>query len=342
MDELTERKQRILRAVVLEYVESAEPVGSSLLVERYQFGVGPATVRHELTEMSDRGYLDQPHTSAGRVPSDIGYRYFVNRLAQPELDARTARQIKELANADADLEGLLVETCKVLSRLTHYVSVAATFPEKEVEVLSVDFAGITKERLLMTVVFSNGLVENKIMDGRSDLTLGDLHALSVEFARAASGQGLKALSRRNAPSFESLAPRVAEIAQAAWKALRSVARNATSGKIVSEGTHFLLEQPEFRQDVSALSRIVSALENSTIVHEALDSANTSGPVRIGKEHSSEALHELSVVAGKFYVGEQEAGAIAVVGPKRMRYASAIPLVETAARALTDALTRLTR
>ena len=342
MDELTERKQRILRAVVLEYVESAEPVGSSLLVERYHFGVGPATVRHELSEMSDRGYLDQPHTSAGRVPSDVGYRYFVNRLNEPALDSRTARQIKELSKADADLEGLLVETCKVLSRLTHYVSVAATFPEKELEVLSVDFAGITRERLLMTVVFSNGLVENKILDGRSDLTLGDLHLLSVEFAKAASGQQVKALARKSAPSFEAFAPRVRDIAQSAWKAVRSVARQATSGKIVSEGTHYLLEHPEFRQDVNALSRIVSALENSVIVHEALDSAETGSAVTIGRENSSEALHELSIVVGKFYVGDQEAGAIAVVGPKRMRYASAIPLVDTAARALTDALTRLTR
>jgi heat-inducible transcriptional repressor len=342
MDELTERKQRILRAVVLEYVESAEPVGSSLLVERYHFGVGPATIRHELSEMSDRGYLDQPHTSAGRVPSDIGYRYFVNRLAEPALDPRTARQIKVLSKADADLAGLLVETCKVLSRLTHYVSIAATFPDKEVEVLSVDFAGITRERLLMTVVFSNGLVENKIIDGRSDLTLRDLHVLSMEFAKAASGQGLRALSRKTAPMLEALSPQAREIAQTAWKTLRSVARQATSGKIISEGTHFLLEQPEFQQDVSALTRIVSALEDSTVVHEALDSASTGGSVTIGREHSSESLHELSVVVGKFYVGEKEAGAIAVVGPKRMRYASAIPLVETAARTLTEALTRLTR
>jgi heat-inducible transcriptional repressor len=339
MDELTERKQRILRAVVLEYVESAEPIGSSLLVERYKFGVGPATVRHELSEMADRGYLDQPHTSAGRIPSDFGYRYFVNRLAEPALDKSAERQVKELSKTDADLEALLLETCTVLSRLTHLVSIAATFPEKSAKILSVDFAGITRERLLMTVVFSNGLVENKILEGRADLTLGDLHQLSIEFTRAVSTATSRSLAKQQAPAFENLPPATIDIAHNAWRALKTVARQAASGKVVSEGTHYLFEQPEFRQDFEALARIVSALESSVIVHEALDSTES---VTIGKENISEALQTLSIVTGKFYIGDKEAGAIALVGPRRMRYSSAIPLVETAARALTDALNRLTR
>jgi len=342
MDDLTERKQRILRAVVLEYVQSAEPVGSSLLVERYQFGVGPATVRHELSEMSDRGYLDQPHTSAGRVPSDVGYRYFVNRLAEPQLDKSVAKRVRELTKNEADLEGLLMETCKVLSRLTQYVSIAATFSEGSARILSIEFAGITRERLLMTVVFSNGLIENKILEGRSDLTLGDLHKLSIEFSRAASDIPVRSLGRKAAPVIESESAGIREIAQAAWRTLKGVARAATSGKVVSEGTQFLFEQPEFQQDVDALAKIVAALDNTVVVQEALDVTNPASPVTIGSENPSVAMHSLSIVAGRFYIGDAEAGAIAVVGPKRMRYATAMPLVETAAKALTEALNRLMR
>lgn len=342
MDELTERKQRILRAVVIEYVQSAEPVGSSLLVERYQFGVGPATVRHELSEMSDRGYLDQPHTSAGRIPSDVGYRYFVNRLAEPELDKRVAKRVRDLSKTEADLEGLLLETCKVLSRLTQYVSVAATFSERTATILSVEFAGVTRERLLMTVVFSNGLIENKIMEGRSTITLGDLHQLSIEFSRAVAGVPVRNLTRAPAPAFDTVSPTAREVAKSAWRTLKSVARSATSGKVVAEGTQFLFEQPEFQQDVDALAKIVAALGNSDIVQEALDVPNPTSLVTIGSENTSEAMHALSVVAGRFYLGEAEAGAIAVVGPKRMRYSTTIPLVETAAKALTEALNRLMR
>jgi heat-inducible transcriptional repressor len=342
MDDLTERKQRILRAVVLEYVESAEPVGSSLLVERYQFGVGPATVRHELSEMSDRGYLDQPHTSAGRVPSDIGYRYFVNRLAEPKLDKSIAKRVRDLTKNEADLEGLLLETCKVLSRLTQYVSVAATFSERSARIMSIEFAGITRERLLMTVVFSNGLIENKILEGRSDLTLGDLHQLSIEFSQAVANIPVRNLSRRAGPPIESGSPTIQEIAKTAWRTLKGVARAATSGKVVFEGTQFLFEQPEFQQDVDSLAKIVAALENTEFVQEALDVPNPTSPVTIGSENPSESMHSLSIVAGRFYVGDTEAGAIAVVGPKRMRYATAMPLVETAAKALTEALSRLMR
>lgn len=342
VDELTERKQRILRAVVLEYVESAEPVGSSLLVERYQFGIGPATVRHELSEMSDRGYLDQPHTSAGRVPSDIGYRYFVNRLAEPRLTPAQRKQVEVLANTDADLEALLVETCRVLSRLTEYVSVAATFSDPQASILSIDFAGITKDRILMTVVVSNGLVENKILEGTPNLTLGDLHRLSIEFTKHCADVALRSLQRRAAPDFEGAAPILSEIAQRAWKAVKAVARSASSGKVLAEGTQFLLHQPEFRQDVAALSRIVDALSDAEIMQDALDSSDAEKSVTIGRENVSEAMHALSVVAGRFYIGDREAGAIAVVGPTRMRYSSTIPLVETAARALTEALARLRR
>lgn len=342
MDELTERKQRILRAVVLEYVQSAEPVGSSLLVERYQFGVGPATVRHELSEMSDRGYLDQPHTSAGRIPSDVGYRYFVNRLAEPEIDSSVARRVRDLSKNEADLEGLLLETCKVLSRLTQYVAIAATFSERTARIMSIEFAGITRERLLMTVVFSNGMIENKILDGKSDITLGDLHQLSIEFSQAVAGVPLRGLGRKPAPELESASPAVQEISRAAWRTLKSVVRAATSGKVVSEGTQFLFEQPEFQQDVDSLAKIVGALENSAVVQETLDVPNPTSSVTIGTENPSEAMHSLSVVAGRFYIGDAEAGAIAVVGPKRMRYAIAMPLVETAAKALTEALNRLMR
>ncbi|MDQ2985177.1 MAG: heat-inducible transcriptional repressor HrcA [Armatimonadota bacterium] len=342
MDELTERKQRILRAVVLEYVESAEPVGSSLLVERYEFGVGRATVRHELSEMADRGYLDQPHTSAGRIPSDVGYRYFVNRLAEPVIDRRNQRQVAALSTNDAGPEDLLLQTCRVLSRLTEYVSIAATFSDQATQITSVEFAGITKERILMTVLFSNGMIENKVLAGRSDLTLGDLHRLSIEFSKAVSGVPVRNISRKGVPSFEPTGGPISEVATAAWKALKVVVRATTSGRVVSEGTHFLFDQPEFRQDFDTLAKIVGALEDDEVVQEALDASDASNPVTIGTENASEALHSLAIVAGRFYIGDAEAGAIAVVGPKRMRYASAVPLVATAAKALTEALTRLMR
>jgi heat-inducible transcriptional repressor len=229
---------------------------------------------------------------------------------------------------------MLLETSRVLSRLTQYVSVAATFPRQATKVTSIEFAGITRERILMTVVFANGLVENRILEGRSDLTLGDLHQLSMELTKAAGVHTTRSLARTSAPTFD--------VALSAWKSLRSVARKASTGKVVSEGTHFLFDQPEFRQDVDALSRIVNALENSSIVHDALDSSYSDSSVTIGKENAAEALQSLSIVVGKFYMSGEEAGAIAVVGPARMRYATAIPLVETAAKALTDALTRLTR
>lgn len=343
MDELTERKQQILRAVVIEYVESAEPVGSGLLVERYSFGIGPATVRHELAEMSERGYLEQPHTSAGRIPSDVGYRYYVDRLNEPAVDVSAQKQVRDLSKTEADLQGLLQETCKVLSRLTQYVSIAATVREQSLSVRNVSLTGVTRERVLLNVLFSNGMVENRIVQANPEITLHDLHEIALLITDATGGHKLRGLSRQPVPNFEKLKPHAKDLAAAAWKGLKSLCRSITAGKVVTEGTQYLLEQPEFQQDVKALGQIIGALENEDTLHGALDKPNEAGiSVSIGRENAPDSLQKLAIIASRFYINNEEAGAIAVAGPTRMRYASAVPLVETAAKALTDALTRLIR
>src|SRR5580704_12906856 len=133
MADLDPRKETILRAIIVEYVTTAEPIGSEALVQKYELGVRSATVRNELAEMSEMGYLEQPHTSAGRVPSDLGYRYFVDRLiVEHHLDQATKDKVKGTTEEGEALQLLLRDTARVLSRITHLLGVATTMRDQQV------------------------------------------------------------------------------------------------------------------------------------------------------------------------------------------------------------------
>lgn len=350
--ELTQRKQQILRAVVIEYVNSAEPVGSEIVARRYRLGIGPATVRNEMAEMSERGYLEQPHTSAGRIPSDTGYRFYVDRLAKPEVRPEKARIVKSLARLQAELGELLRETCRCLARLTQYVSVAVTAGERSLAIKQVSLTGLSSERALLILVLSSGAIENRIVSASPDVTLRELHAVATLLNQACEGRTLYQISRAGTLEVSHLSGAAARLAQEAWHELRSVARTSTVGRAFAEGTAMLLAHPEFQRDYGLLSGLVQIMDDPAVLAALIErtaesqgrevSTRPTALVRIGRENPHEVLQRLAVVASRFYAAGEEAGTIAVIGPTRMRYTETIPLVETAAGALSDALTRLMR
>lgn len=325
----------------MEYVRSAEPVGSNLIVEKYQLGVGPATVRHELAEMSERGYLEQPHTSAGRIPSDIGYRYYVDRLVQPNLESDDAKKVKEILKNEATTEELLLQTTQLLSRLTQHVSLAATIREQGIAIRQVSMTGLTPQRALMIVVLNTGEIENRLIEASPDITLDDLHNVSEIITREVESTKLRSIIRKTTPHASHLKPSAQALLSKAWKSLKHLCSKLSVGKVITGGTNCLIAQPEFQKDIEALSEIVSALENEHILQDAIQkTAEIPKGVSIGKENEQDLLKRLAVIATKFYVKDEEAGTIAIIGPTRMDYERIIPLVENAAKSLSLALSKL--
>lgn len=340
MEDLTPRKKRILQAVVIEYVHSAEPVPSNVIVERYTVGVGPATVRHELADMSERGYLEQPHTSAGRIPSDTGYRYYVDNLADQRLPEGAQSTIREATRSTEDLDNLLHETCSLLARLTHQVAIAATLRDSNATIRTISLIGVAPKKALLTVVFSTGAVETRIVDALPELTLQDLHDLGAAISESVQGMTIRSLSRAAAPRLQ-VRPSLEPMVNGVWKALKQLCRQLSKGKIYTEGTNMLLGQPEFHRDVGALADIVSALDNFDLLREAVDRpGEAQTAITIGRENPHEPLQRLAIIASRFYVNDQEAGSLAVMGPTRMSYETTVPLVQETAKALSQALSRL--
>ncbi len=340
METLSERQEKILHAVIVEYVDTGEPVPSALIVERYPLGVGPATVRKELSELAERGYVEQPHISAGRIPSDVGYRYYVERLARPQAVPKARAHIRHLAETESDVDELFSATCRFLASLTHALSLAATINQPETSVKHISLSALGPKKLLLTVVLSTSVVENRLIDA-SDFTLEDVATVTALLKQHAETQKLRHLARRPVPALPYARPSVQALFAKVWKTLRSLARTLTAGKILSEGTSYLIAQPEFQKDIHALAEVLSALEDAEIARGAIEQpAERTPAVSIGRENEPTPLKRLAIIAGKVTVKGEEAGIIAIVGPTRLKYEFAIPLVQETSQALSDVLTQL--
>jgi heat-inducible transcriptional repressor len=239
------------------------------------------------------------------------------------------------------VDHLLHDTVRLLARVTQHVSVAATVRESGVTIRQVTINGLTPQRALMVVVLSNADVEDHMIEASPELTLSDLQTVGQVLTTAVEGRTLRQLLRQAPPAGANLKPAAANLLSRSWRAVKAVARSKSSGKLLSEGTAYLLSQPEFQRDFGALTEVVQALEDANVLHSALD-GSAGLAVTIGRENSQDALKRLAVIAARFHVGGEDAGAIAVIGPTRMDYDRAIPLVEQTAKALSEALTRLMR
>lgn len=339
MAELDPRKQTILQAIVLEYVTTAEPIGSEMLVQRYQLGVKSATVRNEMAELSDLGFLEQPHTSAGRIPSDLGYRYYVDRLiVQREPHDAEKQRVHEATDDGEALQTLLRDTVRALSRVTHLLGVATTVRDTTVTVRTAVFSALGPAQALLVLVLSNGHVENRLIECPAGLTLDDVGKANEAIMAAFVGKDLRTLSK-----LKTLVPlgnpAIDKLMSTLVGSARAMAKELTRGRIVTEGEEFMFAQPEFNRDAGSLAELLHELTESEILYEAVSPGEAPKTVTIGRENRHEQMRQLSVVRRSFYVGENEAGVVALVGPTRMRYDVGIPLVNYTAKALSDSLTR---
>jgi heat-inducible transcriptional repressor len=349
--ELDFRKQRILQAVVQDYVATAEPVGSQVLVERYSLGVKSATIRNELAEMSERGYLRQPHTSAGRVPSDRGYRFYVNRLmALPVVqEGEIARIRGAVESAASELDAVLRQTCRLLAQLTSLPAVATPPDADDTELRQAFLSPVATDKALLVLLFSTGRTENRLLD-ETVLTASDALQLANGLKERFAGWSLSAL-RGLSPDEMPPAP-LASFASTWRRLIREVvasARTGTDTPVVVEGTQTVFNHPEFR-DVERLAQFLATLQERAAMLEMLGRAvapekptqpgRTTVHVAIGGELGLPELSDYSVVSAAYFVGGRERGSIGVFGPTRMDYAHVAAAVELMARTMGDILTRL--
>jgi heat-inducible transcriptional repressor len=334
--ELDTRKQQVLRAVVMEYVRTAEPVGSERLADSHAFSAKAATLRNEMAALSTLGYLRQPHTSAGRIPSDKGYRFYVDRLMTPDIAAPRLPTI----HFDAELEEVLRQTCRLLTGITKCAAIATPPTRETVTVRQIHITAVGEARALVVTLLSSGQVEHRLVDIGKAVAPSALTRLENVFNEHLGGLSLDAA--RVAPV--TLAADMSALAGVAAKVRDVVAEIVTGDDMqdtVVEGATQVLREPEF-QDEDRRERLLQALEDRRRLLESLRALDGAVDVMIGAENPQPEMHEFSFVSTRYFVGTRMTGIIGVFGPTRMAYSSAIPAVRSMARRLGALLTDLAR
>ncbi len=339
--ELDSRQQFILRAVVLDYVRTAEPIGSEALLQRYDLGVKSATIRNEMAAMAEMGYLRQPHTSAGRIPSDLGYRFYVNRLMTPEPLQPNERDAADsiIGLSDAEIETILHHACRVLSNVTRYTSVATPPQADDLRIKHVQIGIVGEGRLLVVTLLNTGEIKHRIVEC-GQLSRRQVTVLSNFVDSHLASTHVGAISQANLGELPTEIAGMGDLLKSVVDAIDTGIGRQESD-LLMEGTSHLVRQPEFR-DSERIEPILGALEDGRGILAALASALSGEPVTvvIGSESPCDDIRECSFVAAKYGVGDRMRGAIGVLGPTRMAYQHAIPAVDYVATSLSRLLTRM--
>ncbi|MGA8845123.1 MAG: heat-inducible transcriptional repressor HrcA [Nocardioides sp.] len=330
-----ERRLAVLRAIVEDYVATEEPVGSKALVERHGLNVSPATVRNDMAALEDEGYLAQPHTSAGRVPTDKGYRLFVDRLTTVKpMSVAEKRAISTFLDGAVDLDDVVSRSVRLLSQLTRQVAVVQYPTLSRSTVRHIELVALAPERLLVVLILSTGRVEQRVLELDAALDEVALADLRAAVNRAATGEIIaEAIRCLGALTDTSRGPAtaVADLLIDAMSDHRSHERLVVGGaaNLARYGDSF----------DSAVRPLLEALEEHVVLLRLLGEASPSGTVtvRIGAEGPFEELSSTSVVTTGYGAQDDVLATLGIVGPTRMDYPGTMAAVRAVARYLSRIL-----
>lgn len=331
-----QRRMKVLSAIVQDYVASSEPVGSRVLVERHQLGVSPATVRNDMAYLEDAGFITQPHTSAGRIPTDLGYRTFVDRIEEIKpLSAAERRAIESFLVDAVDLDDVLERTVRILAQATQQVAIVQYPSLSNASLRHLELVRLTDHIALVVVITDTGRVEQRMVEVAEGLpVLDELRSL---LNRNLVGRRLTDFTGATAEIAREIRPDQMGLVEAIMKPLVDTLRADAEERIVLAGTSNLVRSPEdFR---GSIGPILDALEEQVVMLRLMQqlAVDDTVAVSIGAENHYEGLSEASLVTTNYAVGDSPAGAIAVLGPTRMDYPSAMASVRAVARYVSEFL-----
>jgi len=336
-NELDERSQLVLRAVVETYITNIGPVGSRYLVKKYGLGYSPATIRNIMADLEDLGYLEQPHTSAGRVPTDKGYRFYVEYLIEKGTGYKEslAETIEDrLSNLIDDMEGLLEGTTKTLSNLSHYISMALAPGPEGITLRRIEMVPYKDDRIAVVILTDEGLIRHHIIKNPYNLKEHDLQRICKILNKEFGGLTLKEIRDmliqemlQDKQEFDTLMDRALRLCKEALKEY--------DANVFIQGIGDILDMPEF-EDIHKIRQLYKTIEDKRNVVKLLDEIVDAEGVQviIGSENPVSEMRSMSVVAATFHDKDKPSGVIGIIGPKRMDYQSVISLVDTASKVLT--------
>jgi heat-inducible transcriptional repressor len=338
---MDERKKQILHAIIKDYISTAEPVGSRAVAKKYNLGVSPATIRNEMSDLEDLGYIEQPHTSAGRRPSNKGYRYYVDSLMEKEaLDEKSMFAIRQfLSHQLNEMDFFMRQCCQMISHLTNYTAIVSLPQAGKGKLEKIQLVLLDPWRILLVLLSTTGQVNHSIIHLPEAMTADQVDDMQAMLQKRLQGLDMNMLTHAILKDISSLMDHGQKVLSQILELMEMVLASDSGEKVFTGGTTNMLMQPEFR-DVDKLKNIFSLLEEDNKVRNLLAQSNDDEThVVIGDEIAQEDVQNCSLVVASYNAGNGIVGSIGVLGPTRMSYAKTVSLMEFIATEISQALSR---
>ena len=326
---LNERKKKILQIIIEDYISSAEPVGSRTIARKYDLGLSPATIRNEMSDLELLGYLEQPHTSAGRIPSAQAYRFYVDALIEPgTLTDNDMALIDGWYNERRrNIDDIFQSTAKILSRMTQNVSMVLTNQQTIANFCYLKFLPLDSQHAIVCIVADDGSIDTNVVDIPLGMSSEEMDYLAGKMSKLLEDRNLSDISVEILQNVHTDVVEDKLIFSSLLQAVRKMTGRRQEQKVFLGGTKQLLNQPEFR-DVERVRNLLGILEEEKVLKDLLQGGEDSGlKVTIGSENKFTGIQDCSMVQATYRLNGQIVGTMAVLGPTRMEYGKVISVMD---------------
>ena len=335
--ELTERKLKILQAIISDYVKTAEPVGSRTISKKYDLGVSPATVRNEMADLEEMGYLTHPHTSAGRVPSDMAYRLYVNALMEKkELSREEKIVISERLKSNVhEFEKTIEHAASVLSEITNLTSFALTPTKDEDALKSINLLPVDEKTIVLMIAAESGKISNTALNVKSPYTDENLQLLAKTLTYNYKGKTIsEALKNNIIENFESDMAAMSGLARDVMPNFMKTLEDMLNVNLYMEGLTNIFDIPEYN-DLQKAKSFIEMLSQKDDFTKKLIEREDGVIVTIGEENADDIMNDCALITASYHVDGKLVGKIGVIGPTRMRYGEVTSIIEYLTDNLSD-------
>jgi len=327
--ELNNRQLKILQAIIKNYLDTAEPVGSRTISKKYDLGISSATIRNEMSDLEELGFIVQPHTSAGRIPTDKGYRLYVDDLMKyEELNINSIESIKHmLQNKVATVDCLLQEISKILSILTNYPTMTSTSNYKKTSLKYMQLIPLDEKSIIIVIITDGNIVKNHVINVTKIIDKDELNGLSDILNKYLKGLTLEDINLELIQKIKYKMGDSSDILNSILDAINSTIEVADDIEVYTSGATNILNFPEFN-DLSRAKNLISTLEEKQMILNMLKGAKNNQSdsnikISIGGENSFDQIKDCSVITTTYRIGGKEIGSIGIIGPTRMDYARVV-------------------
>jgi heat-inducible transcriptional repressor len=335
--ELTERKLKILQAIISDYVKTAEPVGSRTLSKKYDLGISPATIRNEMADLEEMGYLTHPHTSAGRVPSDMAYRLYVNALMEKKELSREEKNIisQRLKSNVHEFEKTIEHAASVLSEITNLTSFALT-PKKDEDALKfINLLPVDEKTIVLMIAAESGKISNTALNINSPYTEENLQLLAKTMTYNYKGKTIsEALTNNIIENFENDMAVMSGLAHDVMPNFMKTLEDMLNVNLYMEGLSNIFDIPEYN-DLQKAKSFIEMLSQKDNFTRKLIEREDGVIVTIGEENADDIMNDCALITASYHVDGKLVGKIGVIGPTRMKYGEVTSVIEYMTDNLSD-------